>query len=92
MTRHTLQPIPELPLEKVDNETVIPHPINLPLLFARDLLRQLLQLGFTHWRHFVIRFVQDAVQVFVQTIQQETQKFLRVVLLVPIELLCMHTY
>ena len=46
MTSQALQPVPELSLEKVYDEAIVPHAIDLPLLLARDLLRKLLELIF----------------------------------------------
>jgi hypothetical protein len=45
MACKTLQSIPELTLEEVDNEAVVSHPINLPFLIAGNLLWQPLQLS-----------------------------------------------
>lgn len=86
MTSHTLHPIPELPLEKVDNDAIVPHPIYPPLLLARDLLRQLLELGLSLRRHLVRRLGNDAVQVLVQCVEEPREEFLRVVLFGPGEL------
>lgn len=80
MTSHTLHPIPELPLEKVNNYAIVPHPIYPPLLLARDLLRQFLELGLPLRRHLVRRLRYDAVQVLVQCVEEPREEFLRVVL------------
>ena len=90
MARQTLQPIAELSLEIVDNEAVVPPAIDLPLLLAGDLLRQLLQFRFTLGRHLIDRLVQDAVEVLVKPIQQEYQELLRVMLIGPAELWRVH--
>lgn len=46
MARQAFEAVPELALEEVYDEAVIAHPPNLPLLFARNLHRQLLELCF----------------------------------------------
>ena len=80
MTRHTLQPIPKLTLEKINNQTVIPHPPYPPLLLAGNLLRQALELRFVLRRWNPWRFVQHAIKVFVDSVEQKAQELLRVVL------------
>jgi hypothetical protein len=63
-------------LEKVNDDAVIPHTINLPFLLACDLLRKLLKLLFSKGRRVVRRLVKYAVQVLVQPIKQKAQEFL----------------
>ena len=65
MTRQTLHPIPILPLEEVHNQTIVSHAIDLPLLLARDLGRQPLELGLALGRPLDLRLLQDPVEVFV---------------------------
>ncbi len=52
-----LQSTPILPLEVVDHQAVISHPIHLPLLFTSQLSRKLLELGFLLRRHLNMGFV-----------------------------------
>jgi len=52
-------------LEKVYDETVVPHAIDLPLLLARDLLGKLLELLFPSFSYLIRRLVEDTVQVLV---------------------------
>jgi hypothetical protein len=65
VTRHAFQPVPKLPLEKVNDDAIVPHAVYLPLLLARDLLRQLFELLFSIGRHLVHRFVEDTIQILV---------------------------
>lgn len=69
VTSHALQPIPKLSLEKVHDDAIVAHAIDLPLLLARDLLRKFLELLFPSARHFIRRLVEDTVQVLVQPIK-----------------------
>lgn len=92
MARKALHSVPILSLEEVYDKAVIAHAVDLPLLFARDLRRQLLELGFTFRCGLDIPLLQDAVQVLVQAVQQETKELLRVVLLRARELRRMAAY
>lgn len=60
-----LQSIPELPLEKVYDETVVSAPVELPLLFTGYLRWQPLELRFTLRGRLNRRFMEDPVQVLV---------------------------
>ena len=92
MTCEALHSVPILSLEEVDDEAVIAHAVDLPLLFARDLCRHLLELGFPFRRRLDVPLLQDPVQVLVQAVQQEAQELLRVVLLRARELRRMAAY
>ena len=81
MTRQALHAIPVLPLEQVDNKTIVPLLVYLPLLFRRDGRRQRLERGFPfrchlHWR----RFRAYPIEVLVQAVQQEAEELLGIVL------------
>jgi hypothetical protein len=45
MTCQAFKPVPELALEKVDDQTVVATPIQFPFLITCNLWRQSLQLG-----------------------------------------------
>jgi hypothetical protein len=81
MARHTLQPISELTLEKINDDTVIPHPPYPPLLLACNLLWQLLQLRLVFGRRHPWWLVEDPVKIFVDPIKQKAQELLGVVLI-----------
>lgn len=81
-----------LALEKVHNHTVIPLLVSVPE-------------GFCQFHHLLIsstligpvgildvRFLQNAIQIFVKTVKQESKKFLRVVLGVTREGRCVAGY
>ena len=65
---HTLELISELTLEKVDDDTIVTHPVYLPLLLTCYLLWQNFQFRFSFRRDFVVWLLQNAIEVFVQTI------------------------
>jgi hypothetical protein len=73
---HALQSISELALEKVNDDAIIPHAIDLPFLLACNLLWKFLELLFPSARHFILRLVEYTVQVLVQPIKQEAQELL----------------
>lgn len=50
MASKTLQPIPELSLEEINNNAVVPRLPQPPLLLASDLRAQTLELRFLLWR------------------------------------------
>lgn len=78
----TFQSVAILPLEQINNETIVPHPVDLPLFLGSDFWRQRLQCGLSLRGHLNSRrFMLDSVQVFVQTIQDEGEKLLRIVLI-----------
>ena len=81
MTREALHAVPILPLDEVDDEAVVAHPVDLPLLLAGDLRGQLLELGLPFRRRLDVALLQDPVQILVQAVQQEAQELLRVMLL-----------
>lgn len=63
MARQALETIPELALEEVDDEAVITHAPDLPLLLARYLYGQLLKLSFPLRCGVYLRLLQHAVEV-----------------------------
>lgn len=69
VTGHTLKSISELSLEKIDDDAIIPHAIDLPFLFACNLLWKLLELLLPSGRHFILRLVEYTIQVLVQPIK-----------------------
>lgn len=85
-TCQALQLIPELALEQVHNQTTIPSKVTLPLLFARNLRRQIFKLCLAFRSHVHWRFLSDSVQVFMQAVKEELEKLLRVVLFGSLEL------
>lgn len=75
-----------LPLKEVDDETVVPLLVDLPLLLTRDLGRERVELGLSGGRHGDwVGSDEHAVEVFVQTVQQEGKELLRVVLVHTVE-------
>lgn len=80
MTSETLHPVPVLPLEEVHDQAIVAHAVYLPLLLARDLRRQVLELGLALRSLRDLGLLQYSVQVLVQAIKQEAQELLRVVL------------
>ena len=80
VARQTLQPTPVLPLEEVHDKTIVPHAVQLPLLLARQLRRELLQLRFSLRRHLDVRLLQHTIEVLVQAIEKHAKKLLRIVL------------
>jgi hypothetical protein len=56
-----LQPISELALEKVNDDAIVPHAIDLPFLLACNLLGKLLQLLFPIGRHLMRRLIEYTV-------------------------------
>jgi len=88
VTRQALEPVPVLPLEQVHDEAIIALLVDLPLGLRSHFRRQRLELGFPLRRHLDgRRFVLDPVEVFVQSIQDEREELLRVVLICTRELL-----
>ncbi len=81
MAGKALHSVPILSLEEVDDEAIVAHAVDLPLLFASDLCRQLLELRFPFRRRLDVPLLQNPVQVLVQAVQQEAKELLRVVLL-----------
>jgi hypothetical protein len=71
VTGQALQSISKLSLEKINDDAVIPHAIDLPFLFTCNLLWKLLKLLFPSGRHFILRLVEYTIQVLVQSIEQE---------------------
>ena len=57
MARQALETISELTLEEVDDEAVVAHPPDLPLLLARYLHGQLLELRFPLRRRGYLRLL-----------------------------------
>ena len=57
MARQALETISELTLEEVDDEAVVAHPPDLPLLLARYLHGQLLELRFPLRRRVYLRLL-----------------------------------
>ena len=92
VTREALHAVPILPLEEVDDEAVVAHAVDLPLLLARNLRGHPLELRLALWRAFDLGLLQDPVQVLVQTVKQEAQELLRVVLFRARELRRMAAY
>ena len=81
MTREALHAVPVLALEDVDDERVVAHPVHLPLLLARDLRREPLELRLALRRRLDLGLRDHAVEVLVQAVEQEGEEFLRIVLL-----------
>ena len=52
----------------------------MPLLLACDLCRQPLELRLALWRRLEFGLHDDTVEVLVQTVEQETQELLRIML------------
>ena len=78
--REALQAVAELALEEVDDERVVARAVEVPFLLACELLREELELGFALGRARDGRFGEDAVEVFVQPVEEEVEELLRVVL------------
>lgn len=77
----TPQPIPKLSLEIINHDTIISRLPRPPLLFARNLLGQNLQLFLSLRRRLQRRLLQNTVQILVKAIEEEDEKLLRVVLI-----------
>jgi hypothetical protein len=81
MARQARQLVPKLPLEALHDEAIVTHAINLPLAFAHDLRRQRLEIMFAVRRHLDRWwFLDDVVEVLVQTIEEKSEKLLRIML------------
>jgi len=77
MASEAFHAIPELALKVIHDKTIVTPLVLLPLLCACDLLRKLLQFGLPFWRGRLIwRLGKDPIEIFVETIKKEGQKFL----------------
>ena len=86
---HTLQAIPILSLEQIDNETVIPSPVYLPFFLRSDVRRKRLELGLAFGRKFHRgRFDLYPIQILVQPIEHKREEFLRIMLIRSRKLVC----
>lgn len=83
MARQALESVPVLPLEQIDNKTVIALLIDLPFLLGSHFGRQRFQSRFSLGRHLDGRWrFLHSIQVLVQTVQDEREELLRIVLFV----------
>lgn len=64
MTHITDQTALELTLEEVDNDRVIPSLVIIPALLCDFIVRHVVKVG-----HFNVRFLQNPIHVFVETIE-----------------------
>lgn len=81
MTRQAFHPRPVLTLKQIDDDRVVPLLVDLPLLLARDLWRERVQLCFPLGRHRDRLWTDEhPVQILVQTVQQESEELLRIML------------
>ena len=66
----------EQTVKRVDDDTVVAFLVVLPRLFGK------LFVGLAYMRaHLDVRFVQDAVQIFVEAVEKESKKLVRILLL-----------
>lgn len=92
MTCQASQNISELALEIVNHDAVITHPVDLPFLRAGQLGWESLKFPLTfRRRRWQSGLLNDAVEIFVQPVEQEAQKLLRVMLVRAAELRCIGT-
>lgn len=71
----------QLTVKKVNNDRVLSVSILLPDYIGSDYFRQLLECQFASWRSLDWRWrSKDEVQVFVQTVQETEEAFVRVLL------------
>ena len=86
VAREAFHAVAVLPLEDVDDERIVTHAVQLPLLLACDLRRQPLELRLALWRRLEFGLHDDTVEVLVQAVEQEAQELLRIMLLCTREL------
>ena len=65
MTREALHTVPVLPLEDIHHQRVVPHAVQLPLLFTRDLRGEPLELCLAGWRRLELGLEDNTVEIFV---------------------------
>ena len=68
MTCQTLHPVPELSLEEVHDQTIVPALVGLPLLLTRNLQREPFKLRLPLRCGLDLWLLQNPVQVLMKTI------------------------